>query len=132
MLPLPVYLCCNSADLNDKRHKDTQRGNQDGLNKLALEQQAQQQKDDLVAARRAGGDGDGSGDGSGGQTDGDNGDDGGDGTNKNLLTEGDDDENKGNDGDDKEKKRGRAGPLAPDTVAGKVIALCEGRIRRSI
>nr|XP_040061043.1 immunoglobulin-like and fibronectin type III domain-containing protein 1 [Gasterosteus aculeatus aculeatus] len=107
------------ADLNDKRHKDTQRGNQDGLNKLALEQQAQQQKDDLEAARRAGGDGDGSGDGSGGQTDGDNGDDGGDGTNKNLLTEGDDDENKGNDGDDKEKKQGRAGPLAPDTVADR-------------
>ncbi|XP_037639979.1 immunoglobulin-like and fibronectin type III domain-containing protein 1 [Sebastes umbrosus] len=104
------------ADPNGKGRKGTQNGDQDDLNKLALEQQAklQKEKDDLEAARRAqaekdgaGDGGDGSGDGSGGKTDGDEGD--GDGTNNNLLTDGDD-------ADDKKKKRVRTGPLVPDTV----------------
>ncbi|XP_062419716.1 immunoglobulin-like and fibronectin type III domain-containing protein 1 [Pungitius pungitius] len=101
------------ADLNDKRQKDTQSGNQDDLNALGAEQQAklQKQNDDSEAARRAGGDGDGSADGSGGQT-------GGDGTNKNPPTEGDD-ENKGNDAHDKEEKRLPTCPLVADTVLGR-------------
>ncbi|XP_029286583.1 immunoglobulin-like and fibronectin type III domain-containing protein 1 [Cottoperca gobio] len=94
------------ADPNAKGRDGTQTGDQEDLNKLALEKQAKQQ-DDLEAARPADG-GDGSGDGSGGKTD-------GDGTNNNLPTGGDD-ENKGDDGDDKKKKRVRTGPLVPDTV----------------
>ncbi|KAM8914641.1 immunoglobulin-like and fibronectin type III domain-containing protein 1 [Spinachia spinachia] len=90
------------ADLNDKRHKDTQRWDQDDLNK---------QKDDLEAARRAAMDGGSSGDGSGGQTD-------GDGTSENLPTEGDDG-NKGIDADYKGEKRVQTGPLVPDTVVGR-------------
>lgn len=79
-----------------------------------MEQQAklQKQKD------AAGDGGDGSGDGSGGKTGGDEGD--GDGKNKNLLTDGGD-ENKGNDADDRKKKRARTGPLVPDTVIGKKL-----------
>lgn len=135
----------NSADPNGKGRKGTQTGNQDDLIKLALEQQAklQKQKDALEAARRAqsekdaadAGDGrDGSGDGTGGgtggktgsktgsKTDGDEGD--GDGTHKNLLTDGDDG-NKRDDANDKKNKRVRTGPLVPDTVIGKILALCE-------
>uniref|UniRef100_A0A8C3G5J5 Immunoglobulin like and fibronectin type III domain containing 1, tandem duplicate 2 n=1 Tax=Cyclopterus lumpus TaxID=8103 RepID=A0A8C3G5J5_CYCLU len=64
------------------------------LAKLALEQQAklQKQKDDLEAARRA-----------------------------QAEKEGEEDENKGNDADDKKTKRVRAGPLVPDTVRDRGV-----------
>lgn len=151
---LLVCVCSNSADPNGRKgRKGTQTGNQDYQAKLALEQQAklQKEKDDLDAARRAlaekeaadaaakvalghGGDGrDGSGDGTsdgtgdetgdgtGDGTDGDEGDEGG--KNKKLLTDGDDENKK--DADDKKKRRLRTGPLVPDTVIGKILALCE-------
>ncbi|KAM9361800.1 immunoglobulin-like and fibronectin type III domain-containing protein 1 isoform 1-T2 [Symphorus nematophorus] len=140
------------ADPNGRKgRKGIQTGDQDDLNKLALEQQTklQKDKDDLDAARRAqaekdtaaaaakaslgdGGDGtdgrdgsgDGSGDGSLGRTDGDGGD--GDDKNKNLLTDGDG-ENKTDDGDDKKKKqRSRTGPLVPDTVMDRGVQFVSG------
>ncbi|XP_070693468.1 immunoglobulin-like and fibronectin type III domain-containing protein 1 [Pempheris klunzingeri] len=136
------------ADPNGRKgRKSTQTGDQDDLTKLALEQQAklQKEKDDLDAARRQqaekdaadaaakaalgdGGDGrDGSGDRSGDgfrdKTDGEEGD--GDGKNKNLLTEGDD-ENKKDDADDKKKKRSRTGPLVPDTVTDRGVQFVSG------
>ncbi|XP_031727684.1 immunoglobulin-like and fibronectin type III domain-containing protein 1 [Anarrhichthys ocellatus] len=86
------------ADPNGKGRMGTQTGNQDDLTNL--------QKTDAAGDGGDGGDGDGSGDGSGG--------DGGDGTNKNLLTEGED-------ADDKKKKRVRTGPLVPDTVIDRGV-----------
>ncbi|XP_034388193.1 immunoglobulin-like and fibronectin type III domain-containing protein 1 [Cyclopterus lumpus] len=67
---------------------------EEDLAKLALEQQAklQKQKDDLEAARRA-----------------------------QAEKEGEEDENKGNDADDKKTKRVRAGPLVPDTVRDRGV-----------
>jgi len=87
-------------------------------NQVASERQAklQKEKDDLEAARRAQPERDAAGDGGDG---GEGGDKGGDGTDKNLPTEGGD-ENKGNDAE-KKTKRVRAGPLVPDTVIGKTL-----------
>ncbi|XP_044076743.1 immunoglobulin-like and fibronectin type III domain-containing protein 1 [Siniperca chuatsi] len=131
------------ADPNGKGCKGSKTGDQDDLTKLALEQQAklQKEKDDLEAARRAqaekdaalGDGGDGSGDGSGGKTDGNKTDgnktDGkkGDGEdkNKNLLTDGDD-ENKKDHTDDKKKKRLRTGPLVPNTVIDRGVQFVSG------
>ncbi|XP_032369255.1 immunoglobulin-like and fibronectin type III domain-containing protein 1 [Etheostoma spectabile] len=119
------------ADPNGKGRKNTQTGNQDDLIKLALEQQAklQKQKDSLDAATGAqsekdAGDGrDGSGDGTGGKSGGD--EDNGDGTNKNLLTDGDDG-NKRDGADDEKNKRVRTGPLVPDTVIGCGVQFVSG------
>ncbi|XP_071059407.1 immunoglobulin-like and fibronectin type III domain-containing protein 1 [Pseudochaenichthys georgianus] len=94
------------VDPNGKGQKGTQTGNEEDLTKLALDQQAKLPTH--TEQLEADGTGDGNGDGTGGKGDGDD-------TDKDLQTGGDDG-NKGDDADDKNKKRERSSPLVPDTV----------------
>ncbi|KAM3621641.1 uncharacterized protein V6R79_013960 [Siganus canaliculatus] len=136
------------ADPNGRKHrKDAQNGDQQGLNTVALEHQANgmdglesAKKDDSDAAAKAalgdGGDGkDGKGEGDGsdgrdgkdgreGSADGSGGHDR-DGDSKNHLTNGDG-EMKKDDTDNKKKKRVRNGPLVADTITDPGVQFVSG------
>lgn len=76
--------------------------------------------------------GDGSGDGSDGKSGNGSGIGRGDGTaGKTDKDENDEDREKGNDADDKKKRRLRTGPLVPETVKGKIVA-CGKKSNRKI
>ncbi|XP_033995023.1 immunoglobulin-like and fibronectin type III domain-containing protein 1 [Trematomus bernacchii] len=88
------------VDPNGKGQKGTRTGNEEGLTKLALDQ-LPKHTEQLEA--------DGTGD----------------GNDKDLQTGGDDG-NKGDDADDKNKKRVRSGPLVPDTVKDTGVQFVSG------